>query len=557
MACDRYSFGFDVCGGVPGDPFISEQDIWEEHYKLEEKVKNVEQSVQGVRNPLKSFYLQAVAQHETQAELVRQNGHSGLMKSRQYTYEYANDVGYAAANIHDHANFKMLCGSAEFTGALNGYYFRSRHNDYNLRKNGPVGGKYLKSGPFINTLPVPADVTGTPEQQINKIKDYFRALNGEIPQSSVAHFDKAFRWVLSYIECWWEVLKGPEFEDPFSSPRHKINADTIRDLVARDQYYSYGGHKNRYEDQAHLPIAIKDVDENGNPVFAIFKYRCMAKEIGSLVQYPINDIIEKVDDYVTKARGRDHDLSRAQRFRLKRRGYASFQGSGYIGNFMHSIYGLDGEGSSLTENYISRDGEDTLIYPNGNPLNAARYNDFYQIEYPDASGRNKARRGFHDPMLFVAKTTRPEVFTRNYDNYSYAFSYAIPFEMHVQTFLDEWNPYEVPEVAYKDISKSGKTGDSIDSPFPGFNDTRFYYHTPANLFTDVIDPDPADTSSRSKYVMCGDGQARTHVASGIWTFLPGMPGVQKRVRLRYPVYPVYWEGNEAHEQFKAYLHLNK
>lgn len=537
MECneEKCNFKFD---GVRGNPFKNEQDIWAEFYKLKNNLnKLLKQN--------KTFYLQSIAQVESHAEILRQFGQSGFLNSRQYDYSFANDVGYNAVNIHNHADFKKLLGSAEFSAILNGYYFRSRHNDYKFELNGNIGDDFLSTRD-IPDIPVPGDITGTVAEQTAKVKDYFKALNGEIPTSSVSNFGDAFKIILTYIECWWEVLGNNTISDPFGSPRHQLDANLIEELIARDQYFSYGGHKNTLENIAHFPIAIKDIDDNGNPVYCIFKYRPVCVQIGNLVDYPLSSIINNEVDYLSDKR--KSDWEGAKRYSIENLSYSN-QNPTKLDELMNKAYGLNGVGSNLEESY-NQYGQSISLYDHGTDelLNAARYNRFYRLGNPDASGRSKSRRGFHDPMLFVAKTTRPEVFTRKYDSNEYAFSFAVPFEIHVQTFLDSWNPHNVPKLDLDDITGSGNTE---SNPLNGYSDSYYYYHTPSDLFSSVPDPDPADTSTTSKWVVCGDSQVRLHSASGNWIRIPLIPGVAERVRTRYPVYPVYREGNDIFEQFEA------
>ena len=74
-------------------------------------------------------------------ELSQWSFSSGLLGARQYVESVAFqprrrpiDVGYAAANVHVHANYYGMSGLAELAFIMNGVYYRSRHNDYKMAK---------------------------------------------------------------------------------------------------------------------------------------------------------------------------------------------------------------------------------------------------------------------------------------------------------------------------------------------------------------------------------------------------------------------------------------
>ena len=84
-------------------------------------------------------------QSEAQAELLRGAGQSGLYMMRGYAsggpmpYDRPYIESFNAAGIHNHANYDGMPGTAEFSAIVNGYYLRTRHNDYRLRAPAPVG----------------------------------------------------------------------------------------------------------------------------------------------------------------------------------------------------------------------------------------------------------------------------------------------------------------------------------------------------------------------------------------------------------------------------------
>ena len=71
---------------------------------------------------------------------------SGLLGVRQYgsygqMFDPARgvtDVAFGTANIHNHPNSAVTLGMAELALLMNGHYFRTRHQDYRNRRNGPM-----------------------------------------------------------------------------------------------------------------------------------------------------------------------------------------------------------------------------------------------------------------------------------------------------------------------------------------------------------------------------------------------------------------------------------
>ena len=82
---------------------------------------------------------QVMMQQLASEESLRASGDSGVKLTRGHTigtrpYFSASHVNTNSVNaIHDHANFKHVCGMGEIVAVLNGVEFRTRHNDYGLR----------------------------------------------------------------------------------------------------------------------------------------------------------------------------------------------------------------------------------------------------------------------------------------------------------------------------------------------------------------------------------------------------------------------------------------
>lgn len=529
----------------------------------------------NLQKQLERLFLTSVSEHEYLAEINRASGQSGIIASRQYDQDYASHVGFAPINAHSHPDFRRMVGQAEMSAMINGTYLRTRHNDYPLRRPATSDKSFLATD-LVEPPALPSDVVGTPEQQITAVKKYLKALSGELDQDEVADFAGAFQWVMSYLECWWELVDEETLTDAFESARHKIDAGTIRELIAKDQYYAHSGHKNRKENIPSFVYAIKSVDERGRPVFAIFKYRICAARVGSLVDFPVKDILDRVDDPLVQLRWPNYDIekTRSQRYRVRQEEGAEYRRFDWnkptlLDEFMSHVPGLNGYGAKMTETHKYPGEVEDLLYHYDKPevLESAYYSRFYSMKNRGAANRSKARRGYNDPMLWVARTNRKEVLAHTDAGESFAYSYAIPLELVIDTFLDRWDPYEVQRL--EDLEpdaegqkqrlatllqgvRSGAIGKEEMKPVDAQHDDGLYYHTPIELFTSSDETgDPADTGAHALWMMCKDGKARKHYASGIPFFLPKVDGKGKPVRLRYPIYPVHYEGSDMYQHIQG------
>ena len=116
----------------------------------------------------------------------------------------------------------------EFIGVLNGIEFRTRHNDYALRK--PVtNDKTLNKVEAIDFPEVPKSVTdkSSVDDQIAEMREYFRAFKEQ--DESIRPYKEYFKAVLCYLEGAW-VYGEKNIDEPFESSRHHIAAKTWFEL---------------------------------------------------------------------------------------------------------------------------------------------------------------------------------------------------------------------------------------------------------------------------------------------------------------------------------------
>lgn len=516
------------------------------------------------------------SQFEYATELNRMAWGSGITHARQYDYSGAEphhqttSTGYSPYGGHSHANIKNLVGTAEFGLMANGIYCRTRHNDDGLYMHAQAGDDYYMRQPIaVPNLPADIAAQETPAAQIAQAKKYIQIMAGQLPQDAVAHYADSAQWVMTGVEVFPEIYgHGDSLRDTYPGSRHRINVDTLPELFNQESFYSAGGHKNNRENSMYTAMAVNDY-VNGEPVVVLWRYRFVSAPVGSLADYPINDLLRYHEDIANNARwnyGTEQILNgRLARFKVRQRlgendSFGMFNGPGLLDELIAKIPGLDGYGNELTEEYHYYGANDLLLgYGTGEPLEAGYYNRFYSMSGVDASNRSNAKRGFADDNLWVARTTDPRIKQAQFGERKYGFSYFLPLEIHATSFLNgNFNPYGVPDVTANYGSGEsvamvrGGVGRSQDNPLPGSHDYYGYYKLAGDLFDDQIPSDPADTTvAGGLWVMCADGQARKHFAAGHDYFLQTTELIGKPLRTRYPIYTAADEGTAAAKYLSA------
>lgn len=474
-------------------------------------------------------------QSEQNAEIFRGMGQSGVFLTRSYTLHGRDPrrrnftEQFNPVNIHNHPNYFGMPGTAECSLIVNGYYVRTRHMDYLLKKTGTMGSAFL-STEWINAPAVPSSVTnaGSVANQVAAMQTLFNQYNA-------GQFPAGFAWTLSYFEFWFEPLTE-EFTDTFDSFRHQQAVNSIDAAFRELMRYNAGGYKNRLENLAFEAPVVKWV-VNGNPVTARLRYRVVAADLTSLGD--LRPFINAHEDLGYQG------YSPSRRFWIPE----GINAPGKLDEIMQLIPGMDGYGASAVERYIESGQTAEIKQYNSTTIaiNSAYYNRFAALATTDAAGRNNFKRGFNDPYLFVATNTRNQVFSMPLDGFNYRFSYAIPFELVLRTPLENWNPYAIPERLRSAITGTG----SEANPYNGFSIEQNNYKIPAEFFaSNPTFTDPADTGSTAAWVLDGSGTKRLCRASGIYITLPGMTGIPT-FRIRYPIYPSYHEGSFAFQQVRG------
>eukprot|EP01128_Nolandella_sp_AFSM9_P005474 TRINITY_DN2650_c0_g1_i1.p1 TRINITY_DN2650_c0_g1~~TRINITY_DN2650_c0_g1_i1.p1 ORF type:complete len:884 (+),score=198.20 TRINITY_DN2650_c0_g1_i1:388-2652(+) len=215
-----------------------------------------------------------------------------------------------------------------------------------------------------------------------------------------------------------------------------------------------------------------------------------------------------------------------------------------IDTLMEQIPGKDNYEGNLEE---VLHGLRSFQYESGEPLNAAYYSRYYQMEKGDAMGRLKRKRGFNDANLWAAKTTQPKVaglsvFSEEDGRVEEKWTWAIPLEIIYLTPLVKWNHYDI---VYHDRSSStptagGRNGEISQAKAYDGSKHNVFYRTPVEFFgAPDGSGDAADTVEDAVGVLDSSGTLRTVAASGHWIHFPPVAGVEHPIRQRYPLAPFH------------------
>lgn len=437
---------------------------------------------------------------ETQAEVYRQLGSSGVFSVRQYNNPIAFDnttkvwdTSYSSLSIHNHPNYRGMAGCGEVSVMVNGYYIRTRHNDYRLYS--PTGKNFRRK----EILPP----TG-----VNSV-EYMRNVYENNPEDCIVY--------LSYVEVWLEKL-STDVGDRTTSFRHAVEAKNLKDALDNGILFNVTGHKNKRENIPYQPIIVRRVLENGDTQLAVVRYRISSHPVASLSNSAQKREIRYADGSTAVV-----DLASNPNITAKHgKGRKQWFYTKVLPKLCTKVPGLDGLDAAIQESYFDEKiGLDDVI----NTENAAFYNHSYTFNYADASGRTRAQRGFNDPNLFVAKTNNPKVLD--------SVSYMLPYELIIRTPREAWNPDNLPFVS----KVSGKG--TKEDPYTGVNINKYNYTIPVDTFADNTIVDPADTKKKA-WVL-----GKEYYASGINVF--DYDGHRKR----YPIAPNY------HDYSKASCDLSK
>jgi len=470
-------------------------------------------------------------------------GNSGYLAVRQYraggdtVLDNPFTSTYRPLNVHDHSNYKGLCGMAERQGIANGYIFKSRHTDYNMRKP-KVGGYLATEG--ISFPEVPGNIIGTVAEQIAIMQGYFQAMINK--DHGTYDYRNHFKWALAVEEVWPELYSS-EITDTFESDRHTVDAKKLQEQMWKHGRDGYGGIMGRGENINDWSLTPFITSELGEPQYAVIKNRVTAQVVGDFGQYHPSDIFEKrPDTYGERRAGTDNPPihNRYLRHRVvhnagsKDAKYRSTPG--ILDEMMGQCYGLQG-GGTLDETYWDKTtNSDFTINKFGTttPLNAAKFSRFVGITLPNASGRRDRRRGFNDSNFFAALTDNERVIGVSDGVHTHRYSWGLPLELVMLNPLMSWNPHGIPR---KGDPTEGRTRDgrTPETAFSGYRERNFHYLTPDAFYNGSDPVDPADTRT-ARWMLDSMGVPQLCRSSGPWIVLPPIANVSERVRGRFIIH---------------------
>ncbi|KAK3749076.1 hypothetical protein RRG08_034050 [Elysia crispata] len=532
----------------------------------QDALQSIIDMVSEVRTSLGQLARQTMSQQLFVEERVRSDGHSGIKQTRSYShgtdaYFTTTHISKGAASMHDHSNSMDIIGMGEAVVVLNGVEFRTRHNDYHLRRPSPTDTSY-NAVDSVQFPEVPPEVLSKPtvQEQINEMREWVKAFHRQ--DYSVRDYRKYFRPLMCYLEGGWTL--DTSLVEPFTSQRHSLEADTWQELQQQIQYTSYTGGKHLRENFAYLPTTIISVnDTTGEPTYAHWNYRILCHPYSG----DIPTRYFKLQDDLAYRQATRRTLSRVGEMRAARYRLSEFDTPQYtkytlLDKIMAEIPGKDNIPPFLNEVPLQQ-----TLYDSGKTgnvkLNTGFYHRMYRTGTASASGTLSTMRAFSDEQLFFAETTQERIAPvefrycfnkRTCLDRATRFTYAIPLEVVYLTPLLTWNPYNLTIWDnYRIPTAGGRRGyRTLERALNGTSRINNYYLTPellfANAWPDEIDP--ADTVRGRVGVLDQNGQMVITVASGTRILLPEMQGVGA-VRLRYPVFPLHVEGSTVWKELQV------
>ena len=535
---------------------------------------NSEDEFKKYKNIITVLTRQVMMQQLMAEESIRATGDSGIKQLRTSNmgtrpYFSATHINSRSVNaIHDHSQNWRTVGMGEVDVVMNGLEFRTRHNDFQLKKPHHSKKKYGATE-YVEYPEVPPEVLAKKnlEDQVEEMREWFKAWRDQ--DYSKRDYRKYFKPVLCYMEGMW-TQTSDAIEEPFFSDRHFVDASTWWDLTEKVRFTAYTGRKSNKENYSFLPTKIMNLINNDTePVFAQWNYKILCAPVGDIPTKYFRIIDDLSARIITGDTLEDYSQTRKARFTL-----SDFSSKNkemerqcrycYLDTLMEKIPGKDNYPGKLADNAFGIYAEH--FQRKGERLNTAYYHGRYQGNKAGAMGTVKRNRGFADVNVFMAQTTQTKIPSLKVTDcvdgvctdYEQRWTYAIPLEIIYLTPLYNWNPHKLSftsdkkSAEYDEVVADGRNGGhSKEKAYKGTRDNVFY-RTPEELFmgAEEDERDPADTSKGTVSVLDPKGTPRKVMASGTRIFLPNMPGVGK-LRIRYPISPVHNEGNHIYKEVEA------
>ena len=541
---------------------------------------DVEQRLLEMEDQITTLARHFMKQQFHQEDKLRAEGDSGVKRIRLNNagtkpYHHTSHTMRSMASAHDHDNHDRTVGLGELHMVLNGWDFRTRHNDYALKMPSRNSTDYhaTEDIPFPEVPPAVTQLSSVTEQII-ELREWFKAWRDQ--NHTVRDYRPYFKPVLSYLEGAWEYSQD-DIEESFESDRHFLDASSWAEMDEKVAFMAHTGRKDSNENFASLPTKLMSV-ENGSLVFARWNYRILSHPLEN--DLPLNQFCFLDDLAIRMAYKRTKQeqlISRAARFQLDPFEDGQCKDGavkhGLLDKLMAEVPGMDnypGHAEDTTFDETAFDFVQEVV--NGTEtdvaLNAAYYHRWYRLLKKGALGLKSRSKTFADPTLFMSQTTSPKVVKygvrilnkqgKLIKEYQQRWSYAVPLEIVYLTPLLRWNPFNIvhhgdaKSTEGKSVSadkRNGKT--SIDKAFNGTNSAKFY-HTPASFFSEnEDDSDPADSALKGAIgVLNSTGDLCLVRPSGVRINVPEIPGVGY-LRTRYNIMPIHGEGYTVWKELSA------
>ncbi|XP_076472469.1 uncharacterized protein LOC143301911 [Babylonia areolata] len=530
--------------------------------------QTAEERVAKLENVVTTLTRQVMLQQLFVEESIRNTQDSGIKQVRRRrdggkSYQTETIASGSIGTIHNHANNVRTVGMGELAVVLNGVEFRTRHNDFGLRMPSRTSTEYnaVEDIPYPD---VPPEVLNKPsiEEQSAEMKEWIKAwLAGD---SSVRDYRKYFKPNLCYLEGAWTNVTSDAIEEPFTSDRHFLEAETWYELQDNIRFTSYTGTKSMGENYAFLPTTIMNITADGIPEIGQWNYRILCHPIEGGLELSVFQPVDNLGIRLLWDKTWDSYLnSRFVRYRLV--GPDDTVEYSLIDDLMYQVPGKDGYSANLS---IPAAKLYKYNLKTGKLINTAFYHRSYEVDKADAMGLTINAIGYADRNLFIADTTQDHVAAASVNDCKIRkngkkvctpllsrVSYAFPLEVVYTTPLLTWNPYDIE---YKGDYKSdygrtvvaGSATGEKDSPYNGTN-SKNYMRTPCEFFSgeDVI-VDKADTTKSGVWVLDKKGVAHCVSSSGTRIHLPNIPGVGE-ARIRWPIMAVSTEGHQVWKELEA------
>ena len=538
------------------------------------------EEITRLKNDMKLFVNQVQMTEMNQEVNNRITFSSGVVRTRQYhdatkNYLIESIAGGRMLGMHEHSNHHNTVGLGELEAILNGVTFRTRHNDYKLKKPHSTSEEYAASE-TIEYPEVPPTVLEkkTVADQIAEMRLWFKAFADE--DHSERDYRKYFKSVLCYLEgAWTWPSKDGKIVETATSDRHGIDAAKYSELNQKVMFNELTGHKNNGENYALLPTRIIEIVDGTTPRIAQWNYRIMCHPTDKFV---LKSRLRPVDDLHLRLPGdvplKDYELFKKARFALNADDSTTVKEGkytyGFLDKLMGEIPGYDNYQGKLEDKAYN---VEALGIGTKKPLDASKYHRWYETREKGAMGDSIKHKGFNDNNVFMAMTTQEQIadlYTENHCKYwrngtktcqytgRQRWSYAIPLELIYLTPLGSWNPHNIEyhgDANTEDgakVTAGGRNGDTEDKDkaYDGTN-SKTFYRTPAAFFSGSKgDSMKADTVAGAVGVLNKARELVTTVASGVEIITANIPGVGQ-LRTRYPIAPLADDGKIGFKELNA------